>query len=331
MKNIFEEKDILVTGGCGSIGSEIVRQLLQYNPKRVRIFDNSEKEHFFLKDKIDSKVTRHLVGDIRDRDRLDRAMKGVDIVFHAAALKHVSLCEYNPFEAVQTNVVGTQNIIISAIQNNVEKVIGISTDKAVNPINTMGASKLLSEKLLVNSPIVESDTVFSCVRFGNVLASSGSVIPIFKEQIENGKDITITSDNMTRFFMTISEAVSLVLKTAEKMVGGEIFVLKMKSLRIRDLAEVMIEELSPRYGRNPKSVKIKYLGVRPGEKLYESLTTPEEMPFVEEQEDMFVINNPLLFPPKLDNGIKHANYCSDTVHLLSKKEIKDLLYKYKII
>lgn len=246
--NIFEGKDILVTGGCGSIGSEIVRQLITYGPKRVRVLDNDESGHWRLSQEIDSPVIRNLVGDVRDRARVDRAMEGVDYVFHAAALKHVPLCEYNPYEAVHTNVIGTQNVVDSAINMGVKKFIGISTDKAVNPINTMGATKLLSERLIVNAPVGFSDIQVSCVRFGNVLGSVGSVIPMFKQQIAKGGPVTVTTPDMTRFFMTIPQAVRLVLSAAERMVGHEVFVLKMDVARIMDIAEVMIDAFAPQYG-----------------------------------------------------------------------------------
>src|SRR3989338_5417216 len=193
--NTFENKNILVTGGCGSIGSEIVKQLLYLKPKTIRVLDNSESGHFYLKQTLQhlngAEKVRYLLGDIRDKDRLMRAMREIDIVFHAAALKHVDLCEYNPFEAVNTNVIGTKNIIDVAIIQGVNRIISISTDKAVNPINTMGATKLLSEKLITNTPVGPQMPLFSCVRFGNVLDSVGSVIPIFNKKIQENNYITI--------------------------------------------------------------------------------------------------------------------------------------------
>jgi len=343
MKKTFEGKDILVTGGCGSIGSEIVSQLLEYNPKRIRVFDHNESGLFHLQQRLEFKkkekanVVRYLVGNIRDKDRLLNALKDVDIVFHAAALKHVPLCEYNPSEAVATNVIGTENLIEIARQENVEKFITISTDKAVNPINTMGTTKLLSEKLTLTAPLGDYRTIFSCVRFGNVLNSDGSVIPIFKSQIERGGPVTITSKEMTRFFMSISEAVNLVLKAAKIMQGREIFILKMNSVRIIDLAEVMIEELAPRYGYKPEDIKIKYIGIRPGEKLHESLLAEEEIPFVKETEEMYILKLGISTPTYVERGyvsksIKIQKYCSnDPSILLNKKEIKERLIKYKIL
>ncbi|MBT3405555.1 polysaccharide biosynthesis protein [Candidatus Woesearchaeota archaeon] len=328
MNDTFKDKDILITGGCGSIGSNIVEQLLNYDVKRIRVFDNSEPGHFFLQQDVKSDKVRHLIGDVRDGDRLSVAMQGVDIVFHAAALKHVPFCEYNPFEAVSTNVLGTKNIISAAIENNVKKIVAISTDKAVNPINTMGATKMLAEKLLVNPP-GEYDCLFSSVRFGNVLNSVGSVIPIFREQIKKGGPLTLTDENMTRFFMTIPEAVELVLESTKNMKGSEIFVLKMPSVKISDLAEVMIEELAPRYNFKPEDIKVQYIGVRAGEKLYESLLTEEECSITEEKDNMFVIY-PDPHSKFTGNAVKQI-VTSNNVKLLDKKEIKELLYDKKII
>ena len=209
--NSLSGKDILVTGGCGSIGSEIVRQVLQYEPKRIRVFDNHESGHYYLNQRLPSPLIRNLIGDVRDAERILRAADGADIIFHAAALKHVPFCEYNPFEAVYTNVIGTKHTVEAAIKRHVPRFVGISTDKAVSPVNTMGATKLLSEKIIVNAPVGESQSAFACVRFGNVLNSVGSVIPIFRHQISKGGPVTITSRDMTRFFMTIPDAVNFDL------------------------------------------------------------------------------------------------------------------------
>ena len=248
--SIFSDNNVLVTGGCGSIGSEIVRQVAAAGPRSIRVYDNHESGHWHLQNELTEHrhLLRALVGDVRDKERLLRALKDVDIVFHAAALKHVPLCEYNPFEAVYTNVIGTQNVVEACLDQGIAKLISISTDKAVNPVNTMGATKLLGERVVVNAPMGRSESRFACVRFGNVLGSEGAVSPLFRKQIAAGGPVTVTSPEMTRFFMTIPQAVKLVLEAAEEMQGREIFVLKMDRVRITELAEVMIEALADEYG-----------------------------------------------------------------------------------
>ncbi len=331
MREIFEGKDILVTGGCGSIGSEIVQQLLPFDPQRIRVLDHNESGHFYLNQKVKSDRIRNLIGNVRDRDRMMRATEGVDFVFHAAALKHVPFCEYNPFEAVYTNVIGTKHVVEAAIENGVEKMVGISTDKAVSPINTMGATKLLGERIIINAPIGTSSTQFACVRFGNVLNSVGSVIPLFRDQISKGGPVTLTSEDMTRFFMTIPQAVSLILEATEVMSGREIFVLKMNGLKILDLAEVMIEELAASHGFQAQDIKVKVIGLRPGEKLYEALFTEEERPFIEEKDHMFILRNSPYDSFQPDTQASFSNYSSDNMRMLSQSEIKDLLYKENIL
>jgi len=341
MKNIFNNKKILVTGGAGSIGSEIVKQLLKYNPQVVRIFDNNENRQFLFKHELESyENVRFLIGDVRDIDRIKTAMEDIDIVFHAAALKHVPLCEYNPFEAVMTNTIGTQNVIKAALSRNVDKVVVISTDKATNPINTMGATKLLAEKLTIaiNSHTGKNRTKFSCVRFGNVMGSNGSAIHLFKDQIQNRKPVTITEPAMTRFIMSIRQAISLVLKTAEEMNGGEVFILKMPVFNLKDFVDIVVEEVAPKYNTNPEDVKIKKIGARPGEKLYESLMTEEEAENALETDDMFIV-----LPHKLlgidinKDSYKETkactlkNYDSRSSRKLSKQELKNLLYESKLL
>lgn len=237
----FKNKKILVTGGTGSIGSEIVRQLIKYEPRTIRILARHEEKHYHLMHEFDAvrhkSQLRFIVGDIRDKERLRMAMEDIDVVFHAAALKQVPMCEDNPFEAVKTNILGTQNVIDLAREMNIEKVIAISTDKAVNPMGVMGASKLMAEKLILASYyyLGERRTRFSCVRFGNVLGSAGSILPLLKIQIRDRNRITMTNPKMTRFVMSIPEAVELVLNTSSLMQGQEIFVLKMPAVTIDDL------------------------------------------------------------------------------------------------
>lgn len=322
----YNNKIILVTGGTGSIGSEIVKKILQFNPEAVRVLDNNETGLFELEQELNSKKIRTFLGDIRDEERLRRAFDGVDIIFHAAALKHVPLCEYNPFDAVKTNVIGTQNVLNAALDMNVEKVIVISTDKTVNPINVMGATKLLAEKLTISANYYTGDkkTVFSCVRFGNVLDSRGSVVPVFKNQIKNGGPVTITDPEMTRFVMGIPQAVGLILKAGEKTKGKEIFILKMPALNIVDLAEVMIEEFAPIYGHDPEEIEIKIIGKRNGEKMYEELLTQEEFNYVYDDDELYVLNFEKL---NSDNNL-NPNYNSNLAEKLPKKMIKDIISQY---
>ena len=330
-ENFFKGKDILVTGGCGSVGSEIVKQLLKYDVKRVRVLDHSEIGQFnLLQNMKNNPKLRSLIGNIREPQRVRRAMKGVDLVFHAAALKHVPLCEYNPFEAVSTNVCGTQNLVNIAGEEGVERFISISTDKAVNPINTMGATKLLSEKIVLNASVGDVDTKFSCVRFGNVLNSSGSVIPIFEEQIKKGGPVTLTSKEMIRFFMSLQNAVELILKAVQEMTSREIFILKMDAMKIIDLAEIMVEESASKYGYKPEDIKIEIIGKRPGEKISELLMTSEEAEYAVEKNDLFVIKEqPISLyanRKKQDsNSFSLEQYDANSVKLLNREEIRALI------
>ena len=248
IKKSFSNKIILITGGTGSIGSEIVRQLIDFKPKQIRIYSRDETKHFFLErevERIKSPVdVRYFIGDIRDKERLDRAFKNVDIVFHAAALKHVPYCEYNPFEAVKTNIYGTQNLINVSIDHNIEKFIAISSDKAVYPNTIMGISKLMMERLIISSkPYVGlAKTIFCVVRFGNVLNSRGSVIPLWIDQIKKGGPVTVTDKKMKRYFMSTTDAVSLVFIAGSMMKGEEIFVLKMEEKNIYKKAKKVIDK-----------------------------------------------------------------------------------------
>jgi FlaA1/EpsC-like NDP-sugar epimerase len=331
---MFRNKTILVTGGTGSIGSEIVRQLLYYNPKSIRIFSRDESKQFFMQQELyEYDNIRYLIGDVRDKQRLLYATEGVDYVFHAAALKHVPACEYNPFEAVKTNVIGVQNVIEAALANEVKKVISISTDKVVNPMNTMGATKLLSEKLISAADYYKGahKTIFSCVRFGNVMGSRGSVIPLFKEQIRSGKPITLTDRRMTRFMMSIPQAATLVLKAAEYARGGELFILKMPSLNILDLAEVLIEDYEKTYGVKFEQ-GIREIGIRPGEKLYEELMTLDESVRALCNDEMFLIPSSINDKAKryeYDGFVKakYEEYSSLNSPKLNKKEILELLQR----
>lgn len=330
----FKNKDILVTGGAGSIGRAIVYALVKHNPKRLRILDQNETALFYLQQSLrEYNSPRYFVGDIRDKDKVAFATKDVDIIIHCAALKHVPSCEYNPSEAVSTNVIGLNNIINAAKENKVEKCIYISTDKAVNPQNIMGVTKLLGEKLISNATIGITDTKFATVRFGNVLNSNGSVIPLFKSQILSNRPITVTHPEMTRFFMSIRDAANLVLKVTEETGGRETYILKMKALKIIDLASVLIENLS----KSNTKVNIKNIGIRPGEKLYELLLTEDEVKLAENKENMFILKQQLWVPhyiskiTKPKNQIKPEEYDSRKANHLSKEQIKNLLKKERII
>jgi UDP-N-acetylglucosamine 4,6-dehydratase len=329
MADIFRDKSILVTGGTGSIGSEIVRRLLGSRPKVVRVLSNDENSLFGLQQELKNRAdVRFLVGDIRDKERVRKAIEGIDYVFHAAALKHVPLCEYNPFEAVKTNALGTQNLIEVTLEEKVSKFITISTDKAVNPINVMGATKLLAERLTISANYYKGarETVFACVRFGNVLDSRGSVVPLFQEQIKNGGPLTITDPEMTRFVMTLPRATALVLKAAEMARGGEIFIFKMSALRIGDLAEAMVEQFAPRYGYDPEKIIIKITGKRAGERSQEELITEEESENAYEVDDMLVVT-PAAAANKKATKLPAKDYISTNARLLTKTQIKKMLSK----
>ncbi len=280
MQSFYSDKKVLVTGACGTVGGELARQLLRhYEVGELIGLDNNESELFFLEQEFsDGCNARFFLADIRDPEKLARAMREIDIVFHTAAYKHVIMCERSPFEAVQTNILGAQNVIAAATRNNVKRCIFTSSDKAVNPTSVMGTSKLMGERLFTaaNSNLRRGGTIFASTRFGNVLGSRGSVIPIFMEQIRRGGPVTLTDPAMTRFIMSIRDAVRLVIDSALMARGGEVFVTKMPVVRIRDLAEVMIEELAPRYGYRPQDIAIEVIGFKPGEKLYEELMSHEE-------------------------------------------------------
>ncbi len=295
MTSLFKNKSILVTGACGTVGAELIKQLLQtpgLDPADVIGIDNNESQLFFQDQAYlgDSRA-RFFVLDIRDRDHLREKLQDVDIVFHCAALKHVVLCERSPEQAIQSNIAGVQNIISAAKECDVDMVIFTSSDKAVNPTNVMGTSKLMGERLMTaaNSNKRNDGPIFASTRFGNVLGSSGSVIPIFHNQIASGGPVTLTDKDMTRFVMSIEASVRLVLDSARVAKGGEVFVTKMPVVRIEDLAKAMITEIAPQYGHDPAAMEIREIGTKPGEKLYEELMSDEETRRAVELERYFAI------------------------------------------
>jgi len=270
----LESKSILVTGGVGSVGRVLVERCLVEDPAVVRVLDLDETGLFNLRAQIGDDRLRYLVGDVRDPDRLELAMRDVDIVFHAAALKHVELSEFNPFEAVKTNVLGAQHVIKSALHTGVEAVVNVSTDKASMPVSVMGATKLLTERLFSAGNVYSGrgGTRYASVRFGNVFDSAGSVVRVFRRQIAAGGPVTVTDPEMTRFVMPTGQAVGLVMDAATTLSGGEVFVLKMPSIRIGDLAAVMIDELAD----NPDAIAVEVVGPRPAERMHEKLISREE-------------------------------------------------------
>lgn len=294
--SLFEGKRILVTGGTGSIGSEIVRALLACKPRQIRIFSLDDTQQFDLSQTLphDAPVN-FLIGDVRDKERISRAMEHIDIVFHAAALKHVGACERNPFEAYKTNVLGTQNVIDAALEYGVDRVIVISTDKAAAPTSVMGTTKLLAEKLVLSSFFYKGDknTKLCAVRFGNVLWSRGSVTPLFFSQIKTGKPLTVTDPAMTRFFMSIPQAVSLVFKAASLTQDREVFVLKMPAVRIGDLGEAMLQVAQER--GQATTVGMTTVGRRDGERVHEQLLTEEESDGALETDELFILQPNLAY------------------------------------
>ena len=343
MRDFFESKKILVTGCCGTVGSELVRQLLQdYHVSELIGLDNNESELFFLANIFsEHSQASFFLADVRDRDKLYRKMTGIDVVFHTAAFKHVVLCERSPYEAAQTNIIGVQNIISAAIENGVERIIFTSSDKAVNPTSVMGTSKLMGERLMTaaHSNHRAEGPIFASTRFGNVLGSRGSVIPIFREQIRGGGPVTLTDRSMTRFIMSIHEAVQLVIESAFLACGGEVFITKMPVIRIQDLAEVMIHELAPHYGHPAENIRIEIIGHKPGEKMYEELMSNEETRRVWELGRYYVVfpafrnlyrNIDYNYTGVISKKVTHA-YNSENEKPLTQKELADFLHQNSLL
>ncbi len=290
---MFDNKNILITGGTGSFGKKYTKLILEkYKPNKIIIYSRDELKQYEMSQDYNNKCMRYFIGDVRDADRLKKAMKDVDFVIHAAALKHVPIAEYNPMECIKTNINGAQNVIDAAIENRVKKIIALSTDKAANPVNLYGATKLASDKLFVaaNNLVGKQDTSFSVVRYGNVIGSRGSVVPYFQKLISNGaKSLPITDLRMTRFMITLEQGVDFVLKNFERMSGGEIFIPKIPSMKIVDLASSMAPELAH-----------DIVGIRPGEKLHEIMCPSDDSHLTIEFDDHYVIAPTIKFTSHRD-------------------------------
>ncbi|MDX4064364.1 UDP-N-acetylglucosamine 4,6-dehydratase (inverting) [Aliarcobacter skirrowii] len=290
---MFNGKNILITGGTGSFGKKYTEILLsKYRPNKIIIFSRDELKQYEMAQEFNAKCMRYFIGDVRDNQRLKQATKDVDFIIHAAALKHVPIAEYNPMECIKTNIDGAQNVIEAALENGVKRVIALSTDKAANPVNLYGATKLASDKLFVaaNNLVGNQDIKFSVVRYGNVVGSRGSVVPFFKKLISEGvKELPITDERMTRFFITLEDGVNFVLKNFERMQGGEIFVPKIPSMKIVDMAKALAPNLPH-----------KIIGIRPGEKLHEIMCPADDSHLTLEFNDHYVIKPTIKFTSRAD-------------------------------
>jgi len=331
---LFKGKKILITGGTGSLGQALTKRLLKLDVDTIRIFSRNENKQVSMESEISDERLRFFIGDVRDYDRLKRALEDVDIVFHAAAIKHVPVVEYNPFEAIKTNVIGSQNVIEASLHANVEKVVGIGTDKAVSPLNTYGATKLLMEKLFVtanyfiNPP--RHKTRYIALRYGNVLGSSGSVVPKFIEQIRNKQPITITEPCMTRFNITMDQALDFILESTVNGKGSEIFVPKLKAYSIMDIKDAITEMIG--------ETEVQKIPIRPGEKIHEVLINEHEMRSAWETDSNYVIIAPRFSEeeiksnyPDLKKMDTETRYSSDNVERISKEELKQIIQKAGLI
>lgn len=329
---MFDGKKVLITGGTGSLGTALTKKLLETNVDTVRIFSRDEWKQVKMQSEIIDKRLRFFIGDVRDKERLSRALEDIDIVIHTAALKQVPVVEYNPFEAVKTNVLGTENLIETCLDKNVETVLGVGTDKAVSPLNTYGATKLLMERLFITANFYRGNhkIKFLTVRYGNVLGSRGSIVPTFINQIQNGKKITITDPEMTRFNITMNEATDLIFRALKNGSGGEIFIPKLKAYKVGDMKDAILEIMK---SKNETEI----ISVRSGEKYHESLIIVDELRNAfETDEDYIIISE----QPHDKNIVKNKEfkritlkqqYSSDKVKLLTKEELKKILIDNQLI
>ncbi|UPA22665.1 polysaccharide biosynthesis protein [Candidatus Peribacteria bacterium] len=332
MDSYFSQKTVLITGATGSIGSEILRSLLPHHPRSIRVFSRDEHKQLLLKQEMAGRAeVEYVLGDVRNLDSLQRAMEGVDIVFHCAAYKHISFCEANVLEAVQANILGTQNVIDAAVRAGVQKVLFISTDKAAAPQSAMGATKFLAERLIGSagySPLHR--TLCASVRFGNMFQSRGSVVPLLSDQMARGVPLTISDPAMTRFTLPIPDAVERVLQAVKEMQGGEVFILKMPVMLLGDLVDVLIEERAPLLGKRPADIQRVITGPTWGERLHETLMTEDEARFASETDTMFIVRTPSVRTLPSSFGIPLRpdairQYSSAEGPFLSREEIRSLL------
>ena len=335
--SMFNGKNILITGGTGSLGQALTNRLLKTEVNQIRIFSRNELKQIEMEEKFQDKRLRFFIGDVRDLSRLELAFEDVDYIFHAAALKHVPKVEYNPFESIKTNIIGSENVIAASISNNVKKVVCIGTDKAVSPLNTYGATKLLMEKLFVSANNYLNEkrhpTKFIAVRYGNVFGSSGSVVPKFIEKIKKNEQLTITNSKMTRFSITMDEALDFILNALYQGKGSEIFIPKIRAYEINELKNALFELL--------KNTGEEITGIRTGEKLNEVLINEYEIPHSWEINDMYMILNPALSTksmlelskiyPNIKKLNKFENYASNNVEKISKNDLKNIITNAKLI
>ncbi len=327
---MFNGKKILITGGTGSLGQSLTKRLLKHGVDTIRILSRNECKQVEMENRFNDSRLRFFLGDVRDEERLVRATEDIDIVFHTAALKHVPVTEYNPFEAVKTNVYGTQNVIDACLKNNVKQALAIGTDKAVSPFNTYGATKLLMERLFISANQYKGThkTKFMCVRYGNVLGSRGSVVSVFMKQIANNKKITITDPIMTRFTITMNQALEIIFRALKNGNGGEVFVPKLEAYRLGDLKDAIVELSN---AKNDTEI----ISVRVGEKFHELLISVDELRNTFETEEDYVLIDKINNFANVNKNMKISQlksaYSSDKVKILSKNELKSMLIKEKII
>ena len=320
---MFDGKKILITGGTGSLGTALTKRLLKTDVETIRIFSRDELKQVQMQSEFNDERLRFLIGDVRDKERLLRAFEDIDIVIHAAALKHVPVAEYNPFEAVKTNVYGSENVLNACLDKNVELALAIGTDKAVSPFNTYGATKLLMEKLFISGNYYKGkqreNLKFLCVRYGNVLGSRGSIVPTFSKQVLDGKKISITDPNMTRFNITMTQAIDLIFRTIKNGDGGQVFIPKLKAYKVGDMKDAILDLMDAKND-------VEVISVRPGEKYHEVLINKDEIRNSLESETDYII-----FDEKMNNknNLPFSNlndqYSSDKVELFTKNELKDIL------